>query len=281
MKKAFITGATGNIGNFLVQYLKELKVPFTAGTRHISSSEYPTQVIDFNDPMGLIKAFDGHDCLFLLTPDAPDSKNWVMNALEAAKKVGIKHIVRSSGIGANANSPYLVFNELGQMEDMVKGTGIHYTIIQPNSFFQNFATFQQAVVKQGMVFLPHIQARISYVDVRDVALAAAHVMLNPSQHQSKTYLVTGPSPITDQELLNEVGKVLNKEVKYIPVSDKDMRKAFAKYHMPDYNIELLMSLYQADRNGETAVVSHDCEKITSKASRSIRDFVRDYKQHWL
>ena len=281
MKKAFITGATGNIGSCLVQYLQELQVPFTAGSRQISSEEFPTAPIDFDNVNQLTQAFIGHETLFLLTPDSEHSHKWVANALQAAKTAQVKHIVRSSGIGADPDSPYFVFSELGRIEEQVKSCGISYTIIQPNSFFQNFATFQNASVKNGMVFLPHEQAKISYADVRDVALAIAHVLKDPSAHKGQSYVITGPEAITDQALLNEIGQVLGKKVQYVAVSDEDTVTTFRKYHMPEHNIKQLISLYQADRAGETANVSQDYEALTGQKPRKASDFARDYRTYWM
>ncbi|MBV6639892.1 MAG: NmrA family NAD(P)-binding protein [Cyclobacteriaceae bacterium] len=281
MKKAFITGPTGNIGSHLVQYLTDHNVDFTAGSRSIESQHYPTTTIDFENTNSLIKAFEGHELLFLLAPDSEQSHQWIENALVAAKKVGIKYVVRSSGIGANPNSKYFVFNELGKIEEQVKDSGINYTIVQPNSFFQNFATFQNQTVKNGSVFLPHEQATISYVDARDVALAIAHIIKDPSKHVNKSYVITGPKAISNQELLNEIGSAIGKEVNYVPVSDGDTASTFRQYHMPEHNIKQLISLYQADRAGETNFVSDDFENITGQKPRDAFNFASDYRQYWL
>ncbi|WP_299530630.1 NmrA family NAD(P)-binding protein [Ulvibacterium sp.] len=280
MDKIFVTGATGNIGKYLVKYLRELKVPFTAGSSSITKQEYPTSRIDYEDEESLRLAFKEHNILFLLTPDSENSMNWVHNAIEAAKEAGIKHIVRSSGIGADAESDYFVFKELGEIENIVKNSGLNYTIIQPNSFFQNFATFQNQTVKNGAVFLPHDNAKVSYVDVRDVALAIATVLKEADKHKSKTYVITGGTAISDQELLDEIGKVLNKRISYISVSDQDTIDTFRKYHMPEHNIKQLISLYQADRTGLTGLVSPDFTKLTGKESRTSHVFAKDYRSYW-
>lgn len=280
MDKIFVTGATGNIGTHLVNYLREFEVPFTAGSSSIEKQEFPTAKIDFEDKQSLKTAFQGHQLLFLLTSDSEKSKNWVANAIEVAKEVGIKHIVRSSGIGAEPSSDYFVFSELGEIEKMVKNSGLDYTIIQPNSFFQNFATFQNQTVKNGSVFLPHENAKVSYVDVRDVALATATVLKNADEHKSKTYVITGGKAITDQELLNEIGKVLDSQINYISVSDQDTIETFKKYNMPEHNIKQLISLYQADRNGKTEHVSPDFKNLTKQNQRTAEDFATDYQNYW-
>lgn len=280
MDKIFVTGATGNIGKHLVNYLQEFGLPFTAGSTSIEKQEFPTTKIDFKDKQSLKTAFQGHQVLFLLTPDSENSKMWVSNAVEAAMEVGIKHIVRSSGICADADSDYFVFSELGEIEDIVKKSGLDFTIIQPNSFFQNFATFQNQTVKNGSVFLPHENAKVSYVDVRDVALATATVLKNVDEHKSETYVITGGKGITDQELLNDIGIVLDNQIIYIPVSDQDTIETFRKYNMPEHNIKQLISLYQADRNGKTKHVSADFENLTKQKQRTAKDFATDYQNYW-
>lgn len=280
MDKVFVTGATGNIGTPLVKYLQDFNIPFTAGSSSIQKQEFLTSQIDFENKQSLKSAFQGHKILFLLTPDSEKSKSWVSNAVEVSKEVGMEHIVRSSGIGAGANSDYFVFKELGEIENIVKNSGLDYTIIQPNSFFQNFATFQKQTVKNGSVFLPHENAKVSYVDVRDVALATARVLEDVDKHKSKTYVITGGRAISDQELLNEIGNVLGQQITYIPISDANTIDTFRKYHLPEYNIKQLISLYQADRDGKTAFISSDFEKLTQRKQRTAKDFATDYQQYW-
>lgn len=280
MTKAFITGATGNIGTHLTKHLQSLGVNFTAGSRNIETSHYPTVKINYEDKHDLRQAFDGHDVLFLLTPDTEHSITWVKTAVDAAIDAGIKHIVRSSGIGADDQSDYLVFRELGIIESYIKASGLAYTMIQPNSFMQNFATFQNLAVRNGRVFLPHDRTRVSYVDVRDVALAAAHVIRDVNKHQAKTYVITGGEAISDQELLNEIGRVLGKNIQYISISEEEAIAAFRKYHLPEYNIEQLVSLYRADRDGHTSFISDDFQLITNNKPRTAREFALDYQQHW-
>jgi len=280
MRKVFVTGATGNIGKHLVNYLSEMNISFTAGSRTIKKTNYPTCQINYDDPETLNKAFKGHQVLFLLIADSDKSKNWAKNAVASAKVSGIKHIIRSSGINANSESKHFVFKELGIIENIVKSSGLDYTIIQPNSFLQMFATHQNESIKHGKVFLPHENAKISYVDVRDVALAVAQIIEDVEAHKLKTYVITGGEAVTDQHLLNEIGKVIKKIIEYISVSDAETIATFQKYQMPEHDIKQLISLYQADRAGETKLISQDFEKLTEKKPRTVNDFAKDYQQHW-
>ncbi len=50
----------------------------------------------------------GVSTLFMVLPNHPDMVKWGENIIDAAKKSGIKHIVRSSGSLANIDSDLLI-----------------------------------------------------------------------------------------------------------------------------------------------------------------------------
>jgi uncharacterized protein YbjT (DUF2867 family) len=128
----FITGATGNIGIHLTKLLTEQNTPFTAGvTRNTGEAPFPVAIINYAQPDRLEEAFAGHSILYLLIPDDERALDWAAHAITAARKAGINHLVRSSGIGAAAHSPYQVLWYLGQIEDMVRESGLDYTIVRP------------------------------------------------------------------------------------------------------------------------------------------------------
>ncbi|MEM8907179.1 MAG: NAD(P)H-binding protein [Bacteroidota bacterium] len=282
MMRTLITGATGNIGQPLLQYLKAFDLPFTAGLRTITGKEdFPTVPLDFQEVKSLKNAFQGHDILFLLMPESDQVEQWMEHALEAARDAQIKHIIRSSGYGADASSTYFVFNTLGQLEDQVKASGINYTMVRPNSFLQNFANYRSQAIKAGTVYMTHQEeTQISYVDVRDVALAIAQIIKAPHQHVAKTYTITGGTAITDRTLVDAIATVLNKPIEVVYVSDEDTIASLRTCQVPEYEIKQLVSLYQADKAGQTAEVYPDFEILTGRQPRTVHDFAKAYQAVW-
>jgi NAD(P)H dehydrogenase (quinone) len=281
MKKIFITTSAGNIGTELVKELNNKKIDFSAGHYQNKPAGFGNTLhIDFNDYDSLQKAFKGHEVLYLLLPDNEKVIEWARKSIEAAKKSGIKHIVRSSGINADSKSTYEVFRVLGVIEDLVKESGIDFTFVRPNSFFQNFVTYHSYSIKSGALYLPQGTGRVSYVDVRDVARCAATILTDPSEHVSKTYTITGEAAYGTDEIVGLISSATGRAVTYQSIADSNYVETMQKYQLPKFNIDSLLSLYQADKKGVNSIITQTVTELTGKKPKSFQEFIIEYK-NWL
>jgi hypothetical protein len=61
----------------------------------------------------------GIDCLFLLTPAHPEMETMTVNAVLAAQAAGVRHIVRVSGAGADAEPDVAIARLQGRRDRIV------------------------------------------------------------------------------------------------------------------------------------------------------------------
>ena len=279
----FVTGSTGTIGQAVVGELLARGATFRVGVRSLDKApaEAGAALIDYEKPETLINAFSEVETLFLLTPDAPQVKTWVQSAVEAAKEAGIRHIVRSSDIGSDINSSYKVMRQLGELEKIIQESGLAWTFLRPNSFMQNFATFDSQAVRHGQLQAPRGNAHISFVDVRDIAAVTAEVLVKPQLHGDKAYTLTGPRALALGEVSAVIGRQIGKDITYSEMGDEVWAEQMRSYGLPDWDIELLLSLYQADKDGVTAVVAEDVEQVVGRTPYSFEAFVKDYRSAWV
>ncbi len=53
---------------------------------------------------------------------------------------------------------------------MIEESGIPFTFLRPNDFMQNFVNFYSPTIKSNnALYLPTEDAKVSFVDVRDIA----------------------------------------------------------------------------------------------------------------
>lgn len=78
-----------------------------------------------------------------------------------------------------------------------------------------------------MFFAPIGDARVSAVDIRDIALVAVVVLTQPG-HVGKTYTITGPAAVTHGEIAHTIAGAIGREVKFIDVSPEDFAFALRK-----------------------------------------------------
>jgi uncharacterized protein YbjT (DUF2867 family) len=272
-----ITGATGTIGRELVNVLKARGAEFAV----MSSKAAPGLVLgDFADPASLARAFAGVQTLFLLFPLSPDSFELARNAVEAARAAGVRHIVRSSGAGAQAGSPVALADLQGRIDALIEASGIPFTLLRPNGFMQNWVNFHAADVKAGVYAAPHGQAGISVVDVRDIAEAAATVLLNPAAHAGRVYTLTGGEALSTADQVALIARAAHREVRYDDIPEVEAEVRLRAWGLPDAMVGYFMSLHHVYKQGWAAGVSPDVQTLTGHAPRRFADFAAEHAAAW-
>lgn len=279
--KIIVTGATGNIGTPLVKALAEMKADFRA----VTHSEEKAQTLrgkgvdaapaDMSSGKGLEKAFEGGRVLFLLTPLFPQTGESAHGLVSAAKKAGIKHIVKLSGMGADQGSISLSKWHRA-VEVAIEKSGLAWTHLRPNSFMQNYVAFHAGAIKaQGMFYAPLGDGAVSYVDTRDVAAVAAAALANPSAHAGKAYTITGPEALANQRIAQIFSGATGKTVTYVDVPENAARDSMLKMGMPDWLASALLELFAINKAGHTSAVTGDVKAVTGREPRTFADFAKE------
>jgi uncharacterized protein YbjT (DUF2867 family) len=138
-----VTGATGNIGSELVKQLsihEDRNVRVIAAVRSIDKATKIKEIgvemaeIDYTEPTTLRKAFKGVDNLFFSTPYQPDMVELTSNLIAETKSGTIKHIVKLSVMGAEAEPGITISRLHRQAEKIVEESGIPFTFLRPSGF---------------------------------------------------------------------------------------------------------------------------------------------------
>ncbi|TAG78882.1 MAG: SDR family oxidoreductase [Betaproteobacteria bacterium] len=277
--KILVTGATGNIGKTLVNELKALGADFDVMSSKAQSAPN-ARVGDFNDVESLKKAFNGIDTLFLLLPLTENKLQLAKNAAAAAVAAGVKHIVRSSGAGADPGAGFALPKLQGQIDAVLEQTGIPTTFLRPAGFMQNYVTYQTQAIKDGTVYMADAGQAQSLIDARDIAAVAARVLLNPASHAGRAYTLTGGEAFTGVEAGATLSKLLGREIKHVSVPTDAAVSAMKEWQMPDWLIELMDSLNKIVSAGYASGVSPDVENILGRKPRTFTEFANDNAAAW-
>jgi uncharacterized protein YbjT (DUF2867 family) len=279
--KVFVIGATGNIGRELVEQLARAGVCVRVGVRDpakaagLAAAGIEIAAADYDKADPLAFAMKGCEKVFFVNPLTHAMADQAAVVAQAAKRAGITHVVRSSGMGADAPSPTLLGRWHREAEKAIEASGIPYTHLRPNSFMQNFAHLHGHSIRARNAFYhPLGDGRTSYVDVRDIAGAAVAALTTPG-HENKGYTLTGPAAISGGEAAEILSRVLDRPIAYVDVPEAAARKAMIQIGMPPIIVDALSQHLACMKEGLTAIVTTAVEAMTGRAAISFEKFAQD------
>ncbi len=283
MGKILVIGATGNIGGALVTQLVEAGQAVKAGTRRPDSYEALTGVevvhFDYDGSETWERALEDVDRVStIVQSENPQPQETVGEFFDAAAAASVKHVVLVTAAGIeNAGDA-----DVRQVEKLLIGSGMDYTILRPNWFMQNFSTgFLQPMLKvQGVLMLPAGDGKTSFIDVRDIAAVAAAALTQPG-HAGKEYTLTGSEALDYAEAVEILGRAAGREFRYVPVESAQFREALVANGLPEDAAGFMVELFDAVRNGYAAAISPAVEQVLGGASIRLDKFARDYAHMWI
>lgn len=284
MANILVTGATGTIGSNLVEKLAAANVPARALVRTHEKAEQikqlglETALGDLEKPETLRAALDRIEKVFLLSAPEERQAELQSNLIEAAKSVGVRHIVKLSAIGVGSGLESISLGRLHrQTEEELERSGIAYTHLRPNGFMQNSFMFAKTIKTQNAFYAPLGDARVSYVDARDVS-SVAFTTLTEDGHENRAYEITGPEALSYYDMAREFSTALGKEVKYVDVPMDAARGAMLGLGMQEWLVNALTELFNFYGEGRADKVTNVVRKVTGKEPITFSQFVRDYAQ---
>jgi uncharacterized protein YbjT (DUF2867 family) len=242
-----ITGATGMMGSAVLDEARKAKLPIKAMYRNTEdAAKAPAGVggviADYADMDSLRKAFANIDVLYLVCSPIPQLVELESNAIDACVEKRVRHVVLNSALGAE-DYPKSFPSWHRKVEDKLKASGLKYTILRPNTFTQNLLVSAAPGVRaEGTFYMAMGSAKISFIDVRDIAAAVVTVLSDLKAHEGKTYELNGPEALSYGEVATKISQVIGRPVKYVDVPEEAQRKAMLDQHMPEWLVTTLLDL---------------------------------------
>jgi len=273
-----VTGATGLNGSTLVRRLSAKGVPVRALVRSTAraagiSSLPKVEIVegDMARPETLTGALRGVDRAMLISSSDPAMLEVQSNFIAAARKAGVKHVVKLSGIIAELDSPFRFARMHAEIERRLEASGMAFTHLRAGEFMHAYFRQVPSIVAKGALFLPMEDAKIASIDVGDIAEVAATVLTGPG-HEGKIYPLTGPEALSMAEVAEKLSAATGKRIQYINVTPDEAKRAQLAAGMPPFTADALAELFAERRKGKEAHVSPVIPTIFGWQATSFDEF---------
>jgi uncharacterized protein YbjT (DUF2867 family) len=244
-----ITTPTGDIGSQVLRLLlqrapatgEKLRVIVRDPARLSESVRDRVEVVpgSHGDADVVDRAFAGADAVFWLVP--PDTQapsldaafsGFSQAAAQALIADGVGHVVGVSALGRGtpvAGRAGLVTASLA-MDDLIAGTGVAYRALANPSFMDNLLRQVRSIREQG-VFTDTVAGdrKAPSVATRDIAAAAADLLLDRSWTGTGSVPVLGPDDLSANDMASIMSEVLGTPVRYQRESFDDFAATLAGY----------------------------------------------------
>jgi uncharacterized protein YbjT (DUF2867 family) len=275
-----ITGSTGVVGSAVIRELGN------RGTKNIRAmirnekdrSKLPQGaepvVADFTNSASLTKALQGVDTAFLVCSPVPDLVQLETNFLQACQQAKVGHLVYNSALGA-ADFPKTFPSWHRKVEDKAREMKLSCASIRPNGFMQNIANYFGGSIKSQGAFYGTIgDAKVSFIDVRDVAAAVAGALLNKST-AGKAYELSGPEAVSYPELAARLTTALGKPIKYVNLTREQMIQGMVASGMPEAAASAVVDLDDYYKTGKGAASDRELRQLINREPRKLDDYLKE------
>ncbi len=278
-----VTGGSGTVGAAVVSELTRRGSSFKAMYRDAQQAAaapagVAAVVADFADKATLRPALAGIERVYLVCSPIPQLVELESNVIAASVEAGVRHIVLNSALGAgDYDKSFPLWHR--KVEELLKSSGLGYTILRPNGFMQNILAYQApSIRKEGAFYAAMGEARTSFLDVADIAAVAALTLSEPERHRGQVYELNGPEAVTNSELAERISRVAGRPVKYVDIPETEQRKAMLGMGMPEWQVNALLDLQRYYVGGQGGKVTPVLADLLGRSPKSLDQFLKENKE---
>jgi uncharacterized protein YbjT (DUF2867 family) len=280
-----VTGGTGTVGSAVVKELVAKGADVRLVTRDpakVKGAKGVTAVQgNLLEPASVRRVFDGADAVFLLNPVSQTEASEALMAITAMRAAKVKRVVYLSVHEVEKAAWLPHFGAKVGVEGGLKASGLPFTILRPNNFYQNDYWFKDVLQQYGVYPQPLGSKGVSRVDVRDIAEAAA-IAMTSGAHDGQTYDLVGPEAVTGESTAKSWAAALGKPIAY-GGDDLDAWEKQQLQYLPDWMVFDFRYMYEHfQQKGliATAEAIARQTKLLGHAPRGFDAFAKETAAAW-
>jgi uncharacterized protein YbjT (DUF2867 family) len=274
MNAILVTGATGNVGRPLVTQLLNAGAEVRAVTRRPDAVAFPAGVRTVGSAAS---GLDGVSAVFL---NSRALGGELKSLVTSARLAGVTRLVALSAINADddfSRQPSRFRGDRNlEVEQFAVDSGLEWVSLRPTVFATNFLGMWAPQIHVGDVVAgPYAAASTAPIVDRDISAVAAHALLTDELVGQKIPM-TGPQSLTNAELVDIVGGVLGRRLRYQEIAPEFVRQRFVDLGFSAEFADAYLALL-AETVEKPALVTHDVEKILGRPATTFADAVSAHR----
>ena len=205
------------------------------------------------------QAFAGADAVFWLVPPDPHANSaeaayvdFTRPACDAFKRHGVQRVVGISALGRGtvaARHAGLATASLA-MDDLIASTGVSYRALTMPSFMDNLLRQVPAIKDRGVFVTPISGDRkLPSCATRDIATAAARLLLDGSWSGAGHVAVLGPEDLSFNDMAQIMSEVLSQPVRYQQITGQALKDRLTGAGMSDAMAQATVDMMIAKDQG--------------------------------
>jgi NAD(P)H dehydrogenase (quinone) len=230
----------------------------------------------YDDAAAMRRALAGVRTLVLLAArESPDRVQKHFAAVDAAVAAGVERIVYLSFLAAAPDATFTFARDHFETEEHTRASGMSHTFLRPSLYLDSVPSLCSP---DGVIRNPAGDGRVAWVSRADV-VAAAVVVVVESDHDGRTYDVTGSEAHTMTEIAHQLALATGRHITYLETPD-DARASRAASDPTDWEIAGAITFFAAIAAGELDAVSNTIVRLTGNQPQTLRDYLHNHPESY-
>ncbi|MFD6700266.1 MULTISPECIES: SDR family oxidoreductase [unclassified Microbacterium] len=277
-----VTGATGNLGRLVVDSLLARGTdPATvrAGARDtakaadLAARGVQVVALDYDAPETVAAALDGVDAALLISSSEVGKRAAQHQVvIDAARAAGVAKLVYTSAPMATT-SDLVLAPEHKATEEAIAAAGLPAVILRNNWYTENYLGDVARSRDTGVIAASVGEGRVASASRADYAEAAAIVLVEDG-HVGEVYELAGDVAWNYDELASAASAVVEREVRYAPLSSEDHAAALEAAGLDAGTVGFVTALDANIREGALADTDRTLARLLGRPTTPLVEGLR-------
>lgn len=240
---------------------------FISGTAAATSADQTIHTLEDG-----LEQLGGTDVLILSMPIEDDLVRTGFGIIGAAKEAGVGHIIQISRYGAAHDAHWRMGREVGRVDLAVEESGIPFTILRASMLMGGIREHTEGTT----VSMPFADAPVSYLHPLDLTDCVQAVMGDREAHAGRTYAVTGPQGLTQEQLVQTLGTETGQTYTAAPCDETALIDFLSERGASQWQQDMFVSLARITQRGMMGNVTGAVKHLTGNEPRTFAGYAQNF-----